>query len=395
MPLAPGTRLGPYEILSALGSGGMGEVYRARDGRLERMVALKALPAHLAASADALARFEREAKAVAALSHPNILAIHDFGVENGTPYAVMELLEGATLGDRLSQSSISLRKSLEWGLQIARGLAAAHERGIIHRDLKPQNIFVTRDGLVKILDFGLARQDAAAGDDGSGDPTGTQEGAILGTAGYMSPEQARGRPADHRSDLFSFGAILYEMLSGRRAFHKETAVETMVAILHEEPAPLSANDVPAEVEQIVSHCLEKAPEDRFQTARDLAFALQVADRETRFGRPDSDSTSAGRRAPSQKSSGVSVGPPSIAVLPFRNMSADPAAEYFSDGMTEEIITALTGIPDLAVTARTSSFAFKGRDADVRQIGQELGVKTVLEGSVRQAGSRIRISAQLI
>ncbi|HEY6049779.1 MAG TPA: protein kinase [Thermoanaerobaculia bacterium] len=395
MPLAPGTRLGPYEILSALGSGGMGEVYRARDGRLERMVALKALPAHLAASADALARFEREAKAVAALSHPNILAIHDFGVENGTPYAVMELLEGATLGDRLSQSSISLRKSLEWGLQIVRGLAAAHERGIIHRDLKPQNIFVTRDGLVKILDFGLARQDAAAGDDGSRDPTGTQEGAILGTAGYMSPEQARGRPADHRSDLFSFGAILYEMLSGRRAFHKETAVETMVAILHEEPAPLSANDVPAEVEQIVSHCLEKAPEDRFQTARDLAFALQVADRETRFGRPDSDSTSAGRRAPSQKSSGVSVGPPSIAVLPFRNMSADPAAEYFSDGMTEEIITALTGIPDLAVTARTSSFAFKGRDADVRQIGQELGVKTVLEGSVRQAGSRIRISAQLI
>jgi eukaryotic-like serine/threonine-protein kinase len=396
MPLAPGTRLGPYEILSALGSGGMGEVYRARDGRLERMVALKVLPAHLAASADALGRFEREAKAVAALSHPNILAIHDFGVENGTPYAVMELLEGATLGDRLSESAISLRKALEWALQIARGLAAAHERGIVHRDLKPQNLFVTRDGLVKILDFGLARQAAAMREERSADPTaGTQEGAILGTVGYMSPEQAHGRPADHRSDLFSFGAILYEMLAGKRAFQKETAVETMVAILHEEPAALAASDVPSEVEQIVSHCLEKAPEDRFQTARDLAFALQVADRETRFGRTDSDSAATGRKDPSQKTSGVSTGPPSIAVLPFRNMSADPGTEYFSDGMTEEIITALTGIPDLAVTARTSSFAFKGRDLDVRQIGRELGVRTVLEGSVRQAGTRIRITAQLI
>jgi len=394
MPLAPGTRLGPYEILSALGSGGMGDVYRARDVRLERMVALKALPAHLAASADALARFEREAKAVAALSHPNILAIHDFGVENGTPYAVMELLEGATLGDRLSQSSISLRKALEWALQITRGLAAAHERGIIHRDLKPQNIFVTRDGLVKILDFGLALQGHPVRNSLSKAPTaGTEEGAILGTVGYMSPEQARGKPADHRSDLFSFGAILYEMIAGHRAFSKETGVETMVAILHEEPPPLAGRgDVPAEVEEIVFHCLEKNPEDRFQTARDLAFALQVADRELRAGKSDSGS---GQSRPSQKISGVSAGPPSIAVLPFRNMSADPAAEYFSDGMTEEIITALTGIPDLAVTARTSSFAFKGRDADVRQIGQELGVRTVLEGSVRQAGTRIRIIAQLI
>ncbi len=333
MALAPGTRLGPYEIVSALGSGGMGEVYRARDARLERMVALKVLPAHLTASAHALSRFEREAKAVAALSHPNILAIHDFGVENGTPYAVMELLEGATLGDRLAQSSISLRKALDWAQQIARGLAAAHERGITHRDLKPQNIFVTRDALVKILDFGLAHQEAVLVEERSKDLTaGTQEGAILGTVGYMAPEQARGLPADHRSDLFSFGAILYEMLAGRRAFQKATAVETMVAILHEEPAPLAASDVPAEVEQIVSHCLEKVPEDRFQTARDLAFALQVADRETRFGRTDSDSAPAERKPPSQKSSGASAGPPSIAVLPFRNMSADPGTEYFSDGM---------------------------------------------------------------
>ena len=389
--LAVGSRIGPYEILGSLGAGGMGEVYRALDTRLERSVAVKVLSSNLATSASALARFEREAKAVAALSHPNILAIHDFGVANGVAYAVMELLEGATLGDRLAESSISWRKAIEWAQQIARGLAAAHERGIVHRDLKPQNVFVTRDGLVKILDFGLARKDRGFREDVTPDePTGgTEEGAILGTVGYMSPEQARGRPADQRSDLFTFGVILYEMLSGRRAFQKATAVETMVAILHEAPPSLQEAGIPIEIDEIVSHCLEKNPEDRFQTARDLAFALQVADRETRGGRSDPAASL------DSKSSGASAGPPSIAVLPFRNMSADPEAEYFSDGITEEIINALTGIPDLKVAARTSSFAFKGRDTDVRGIGRELGVRAVLEGSVRHAGERIRITAQLI
>jgi serine/threonine protein kinase/tetratricopeptide (TPR) repeat protein len=389
--LVPGTRLGPYEILSALGAGGMGEVYRAHDGRLDRLVALKALPSHLASSASALARFEREAKAVAALSHPNILAIHDFGVESGTPYAVMELLEGATLRDRMAESAVSPRKAVEWAQQIARGLAAAHERGIVHRDLKPENVFVTRDGLVKILDFGLARQDSPAGlvsSDSESPTVTTQEGAILGTVGYMSPEQARGRPADHRSDLFSFGAILYEMLSGRRAFLGGSGADTMVAILHDAPAAISDGKVSAEVEGIVFRCLEKNPEDRFQTARDLTFALQVAERENRGAKSDSGSGA-------REISSAGDAPMSIAVLPFRNMSSDPEAEYFSDGMTEEIITVLSGIPELRVVARTTSFAYKGKDADVRDIGRALGVRTVLEGSVRQAGQRIRITAQLI
>ncbi len=372
----------------------MGEVYRARDTRLERTVALKALPAHLA-SPELLARFEREAKSVASLSHPNILAIHDFGVHDGTPYAVMELLEGMTLRDRLSESALAPRKAIELGLQIARGLAAAHDRGIVHRDLKPENIFLTRDGLVKILDFGLARQAAAilSDSDSSSSPTAaTRDGVILGTVGYMSPEQARGRPADHRSDIFSFGAILYEMLSGHRAFLCETPVETMMAILQDDPPGLSgsAREMPAALSEIVAHCLEKSAADRFQTARDLGFALEVAQR---GGLPE-ETAPAGFGSPASSGSGVSS-IPSIAVLPFRNMSSERDAEYFSDGMTEEIINALTGIENLRVAARTSAFAFKNRDEDVRQIGRELGVKTVLEGSVRPSGQRIRITAQLI
>ncbi len=386
MTLEAGTRLGPYEILAPLGAGGMGEVYRARDTRLERSVAVKVLPEDVAASPNALARFEREAKAVAALSHPNILAIHDFGIADGVQYAVMELLEGQTLRERTAEALIPPRKAVEYGLQIVRGLGAAHDRGIVHRDLKPENLFLTRDGLVKILDFGLARP---APDKTPEDETTvrTQEGAILGTAGYMSPEQARGRPADPRSDLFSFGAILYEMLTGRRAFQGATGIETMISILQDDPprSPAGGREVPAELAALLAHCLEKEPDERFQTARDLGFALLVAEREIR-----------GESTPSGAADAVSSAKDaSIAVLPFRNMSADPEAEYFSDGMTEEIINALTGIQDLKVAARTSSFAFKGRDTDVRGIGRELGVRAVLEGSVRHAGERIRITAQLI
>ena len=390
MTIEAGVRLGPYEIVSSLGAGGMGEVYRALDTRLERVVALKALPAHLA-SPEALARFEREAKSVAALSHPNILAIHDFGVHDGIPYAVMELLEGVTLRDRLADSAIPPRKAIEYAVQIVRGLAAAHDRGIVHRDLKPENVFVTRDGLVKILDFGLARQAApadAVGSSPSSPTAGTKEGVILGTVGYMSPEQARGRPADHRSDIFSFGAILYEMLSGRRAFQGETPVDTLMAIVGEDPPALSG--AAADLSEIVVHCLEKSPEDRFQTARDLGFALQVAERE-RSGA----SRAEGISPPSGSGSGEHAGLPSIAVLPFRNMSADREAEYFSDGMTEEIINTLSGIETIRVAASTSAFAYKGKDVDVRHIGSELGVRSVLEGSIRQVGSRIRITVQLV
>jgi hypothetical protein len=276
----------------------MGEVYRARDTKLNRDVAVKVLPEHLANDADARARFEREAQAVAALSHPNILAIHDFGIEGNVAYSVTELLEGETLRMRLAGSPLHSRKAVDFGLQIARGLAAAHERGIVHRDLKPENIFLTRDGHVKILDFGLARMTgaAAAGGAVTNAPTveaaGTAPGTVMGTMGYMSPEQVRGREADHRTDIFSFGAVMYEMLSGRRAFRGESAADTMTEILKAEPPDLSETNhaVPAALERLVRHCLEKNPQDRFQSARDLAYDLEAAS-----GLSVSDSRAAGVR----------------------------------------------------------------------------------------------------
>jgi serine/threonine protein kinase/Tfp pilus assembly protein PilF len=389
MSLPAGLRLSSYEILSPLGTGGMGEVYRARDTKLDRNVALKVLPSHLASDPLALERFEREAKAIAALSHPNILSIFDFGRENGVAYAVTELLEGETLRSRLSAGALPTRKAVEHAASMAQGLAAAHEKGIVHRDLKPENVFLTQDGRVKLLDFGLARVLAIAGSDsGSAVRTAgapTEPGAILGTVGYMSPEQVRGLSADHRSDIFSFGAVFYEMLTGRRAFQRDSAVETMMAILQEEPPQLreGSRTLPPELVEIATHCLEKRPEERFQSARDLAFALRFGEREE---------SSASHRA---TAAAASEKGPSIAVLPFRNMSPDREAEYFSDGMTEEILNTLAQIPALAVAARTSSFAYKGKDTDVRKIGQELGVRTVLEGSVRQSGQRLRVTAQLI
>jgi len=280
--LKVGSRLGSYEVLGAVGAGGMGEVYRARDAKLDRVVAVKVLPAHLAEDRDALARFEREAKAVAALSHPNILAIYDFGRTDGTAFAVMELLEGESLRARLSASALPVRKAVEVGVQVAKGLAAAHEKGIVHRDLKPENVFLTSDGHVKILDFGLAKVNGAALTDSGKTLTTPPEGAtgagvVLGTVGYMSPEQVRGLPADARSDIFSLGAVLYEMLSGRRAFQGDSGVETMTAILKEEPPEFSGSgrQIPSGLDRIVRRCLDKQPGERFQSARDLAFDLEA------------------------------------------------------------------------------------------------------------------------
>jgi len=281
MALEPGTKLGRYEIRSKLGAGGMGEVYRARDEKLNRDVAIKVLPATLSESSDRLHRFEQEAQAAGALNHPNILVIYDVGTNENAPYVVSELLEGESLRDRLDHGALSTRKASDYGIQIARGLAAAHAKGIVHRDLKPDNLFITKDEHVKILDFGLAKlvqpsAEEAAQTDVATRKVHTDPGTVMGTAGYMAPEQVRGRAVDHRADIFSFGAVLYEMLSGRRAFHGDSAIETLNAILKEEPPAITdanPNIAPA-LERVVWHCLEKAPERRFQSASDVAFALE-------------------------------------------------------------------------------------------------------------------------
>jgi eukaryotic-like serine/threonine-protein kinase len=291
MTLSPGSRLGPYEILSAIGAGGMGEVYRARDPRLGREVAIKVLPASFSADAERLRRFEQEARAAGVLNHPNITAVHDIGTHEDAPYVVQELLEGETLRSLLSGGRPSPRKAIDYSLQIVHGLAAAHEKGIVHRDLKPENIFVTNDGRVKILDFGLAKlthtEERGQVTNLPTATAGTEPGVVLGTLGYMSPEQVRGRPADARSDIFSFGAILYEMLSGKRAFHGDSAADTMSAILKEDPPDLSVTNqnVPPGLERIVRHCLEKNPEQRFHSAHDLAFDLDALSNVSGTGRP--------------------------------------------------------------------------------------------------------------
>lgn len=279
MSLVAGSRLGPYEIVASLGAGGMGEVYRARDTRLDRDVAIKVLPAAVSTDPERRARFEREAKAVAALSHPNILAIHDFGVDEHIAYAVMELLRGQTLRERLAGGAMPVRKATETAIQISRGLAAAHGKGLVHRDLKPENLFLLDDGQVKILDFGLAKTELPAASTVADLETGavTDPGTVLGTVGYMAPEQVRGQATDARADLFALGAVLYEMLSGQRAFRRDTAAETMTAILTDDPPDLVEGraDLPASLDRIVRHCLEKNPAERFQTARDVAFALEM------------------------------------------------------------------------------------------------------------------------
>ena len=278
MALRVGERLGPYEILGAVGAGGMGEVYRARDPRLGRTVAIKVLPASLSSDPSRRHRFEHEARATGLLNHPNILAVHDVGDHEGAPYLVAELLEGETLRERLQAGVLPVRKAVDYALQVARGLAAAHDKGIIHRDLKPENLFLTKDGIVKILDFGLARQALVTSAEDTHSPTlegETGPGVVLGTVAYMSPEQARGETVDHRSDLFALGSVLYEMLSGRRAFHGDSSVETLNAILKEEPPEFpEERQVPPALDRLVRHCLEKKPGDRFQSARDLVYELE-------------------------------------------------------------------------------------------------------------------------
>jgi serine/threonine protein kinase len=280
MPLLPGTKLDGYEVLGLLGAGGMGEVYRARDPVLKREVAIKVLPSFVSQDPDRLRRFEQEAQAAAALNHPNILAVHRFGVFDGVPYLVSELLVGETLRQQLERGPLPARKAIDYAVQIAHGLAAAHDKGIVHRDLKPENLFVTKDGRIKILDFGLAKLAQRQTELDGSEPTmmpGTDPGLVMGTVGYMAPEQVRGRPVDHRADIFAFGAILYEMLSGKRAFQRSTSAETMTAILNEDPPIISqiVQSIPPGLQRVVHRCLEKSPEQRFQSPSDLAFALEA------------------------------------------------------------------------------------------------------------------------
>jgi serine/threonine protein kinase/Tfp pilus assembly protein PilF len=385
MPLEPGTRLGPYEIVGALGSGGMGEVYRARDSRLGREVAVKILPEEAAADPEHLNRFEREARAIAALSHPNILSIFDVGLGR-IPFLVTELLDGQTLREILDRGPLTARRTIELGMQLVSGLAAAHERGILHRDLKPANVFVTADGHVKLLDFGLAKRAVSPVDEADSiTRPQTLNGTVLGTLGYMAPEQLRGLPADERSDIFACGAILFEMATGRRAFRGSSPADTISAILTTTPPLHTVGGFPPALAALIRRCLEKDPARRCQSARELLAALESI----------SDVRSGPLSGAFATASTVITRPTSIAVLPFANMSADPEDQYFSDGLAEELVNALTRLSGLRVASRTSSFRFRNPETDVRAIGRELGVGAILEGSVRRAGSRLRVTVQLI
>ena len=438
MRLAAGVRLGPYEVLALLGAGGMAEVYRARDTRLGREVAVKVVSEALGADGAFVERFEREARLVGSVNHPNVVALHDVGLYDGKPYFVTELLHGETLRTRLGKGPLPLATALDWAEQMAEGLAAAHERNIVHRDLKPENVLVTREGRIKLLDFGIAKFIAAAqavatpGDEGphglldeTASSSGrTATGMVFGTPGYMSPEQIRGDPVDARTDLFSLGAVLYEMLSGHRAFPGSTAVESGYAILHQEPQSLPEG-LPPSVVQVVRRCLEKDPGRRFHSAQDLAFHLDGLRAPTAVAASTAPAPQPRARPPRALVAGAAgvalvavaalLGPsafrtlvhrptvqaagaavtPSIAVLPFVNLSSDKEQEYFSDGISEELLDALARVKGLKVAGRTSSFHFKGKNEDLRTIGETLGVANIVEGSVRKQGNRVRITAQLI
>jgi eukaryotic-like serine/threonine-protein kinase len=473
MPISSGTRLGRYEIRSRLGAGGMGEVYLAQDTKLDRKVALKILPGELASHRDRMERFIREAKAAATLNHPNIAHIYEIGEADGANFIAMEYVDGATLSEKISRDGAQWAKLLHYLQQVAEGLAKAHAAGVVHRDIKPDNIMITRDGHAKILDFGLAKLIEGRGDGetrGRGDESntliaasprhsvsapGTSPGLILGTVGYMSPEQAQAKPVDQRSDIFSFGCVLYEAATGRKPFDGSSVVDTLHKIIF-DPAPAITDFNPSaspELQRVIRKCLAKEPEKRYQTIRDTANDLEELIEEMRGLSETERSVAASSSATTSTAPGVtdeavraeSTGPvsrppassaeyvvagikqhklvtvialvvlvvavvglglflharntevaiESIAVLPFENQNRDPNQDYLSDGVTESIINSLTQLPNLRVIARSSVFRYKGKETDPLALGKELGVRAVLVGRMMQRGDNLTISTELV
>jgi serine/threonine-protein kinase len=385
----PGQRLSHYRLTEKIGEGGMGEVWRAMDTSLQREVAIKILPEAFTKDPQRLARFKQEARTLASINHPNIVTIHSVEESDGIHFFTMELVEGSSLAERIPFAGLVAASLVDMAISLADALAAAHGRGVVHRDLKPSNILLTVQNQVKILDFGLARTSGTTAEnagkqDRSSADTLTREGQLLGTVPYMSPEQAKGGPVDHRSDIFSLGVVLHEAATGRRPFRESTLAETIASILRSSPPSVSALNpqMPRELDRILFRCLEKDPDHRYATVEALKReleALRVSEIASSVSRPITFSERI----------------PSIAVLPFADMSPGKDQEYFCEGIAEELIDGLNKLEGLQVAARTSAFQFRGKAHDFREIGKQLQVQTVLEGSVRKAGNQIRITAQLV
>lgn len=385
MSLTPGMRIGPYEIVAPLGAGGMGEVFRANDPRLDRQVALKILPPRVANDPERMQRFEREARVASRLNHRNVVTIYDIGSDKGIAFIAMELVEGESLRERLVRGRMSIAEASGFASQIADAVAAAHAAFVIHRDLKPENIVLTAEGTAKVLDFGLAKVGSDAPTPNSNIPTqavATRIGQILGTVGYMAPEQARGQPADERSDLFAFGAIVYEMLSGRRAFRGDSMVDILTAIASPEAVDLSPlpRETPRELEELIRLCLEKNPARRLSSAHDLSVRLGELIRSPAKAEP---------KARTKRKKAID----SVAVLPFGNAGRDPDDAYLSDGITESIIQALSELPKLQVMAASTVFRYAGTDP--LEAGRALGVRAVLTGRLTRSGNALRVQAELV